>query len=126
MNTVKDFTRAIASIGDEMVRQSNLATQYPLWVVMESEKEYVGCEMDWEKRERKIWDGMDDDEFMKSLCRACRGRCEDGYEALSDECPTDDCDYDCYRYFNVVERPNLSSGMYLTQRACQEHIDENS
>lgn len=118
----------IKSIGQRMSTQDNIGSQYPIWVVAVEKKNYVGYEMSWDGKERAIKDWTDPEEYAKSLCDDCAELYDDrdGYDKLPEECPDDMCDYDSYWYYEIDPNyPDLKSGAFLTQAACQDHIDEN-
>lgn len=97
-----------------MAAQDNRGTQLPLFVVMEDVKRYTVYSDDWEFRER-----ADNDE---PLCTSCVALSEAGLE-LPIDC--DDCDFDCFNYYNAEEGVNVTAGIFFTAAGCDRHIEEN-
>lgn len=121
--TTLDLLANLSEIADEMKSQDNAMTQNPIWIVVETTKEYVAYEWDWDGKERPDPDYMDND-FESGLCETCRTKWNDE-EDIPDNC--NNCDYDTFVYFKINnEVPNLRAGMFLTRKACLNHIEANS
>lgn len=108
-------------IGNELAHQDNLATAWPIWCVMEHKKVYVDYVQSWDGKERQDPDYFD----SKDLCDECRKAYEEN--ELPEECSTDMCDESTFVYYNMEDVPSFwkGPGMFLTQKACQDHIDSN-
>lgn len=106
--------KTIENIVNEMLTQSNRATQYPLFVVQEDVKVY-GDESWCNHCERK-------EESDGELCEKCYQLQQDN-EDLPDYCM--DCDSDCFVWYNWEEQFDLRSGVFFTAKACEEHIRLN-
>ena len=110
---------ALVSIGKELATQDNLGTAWPIWCVMEHKKVYVDYMQSWDNKERQ------DDEFFdpEDLCHTCRPLYERG--ELPNDCEDDQCDESTFAYYNMEDMPSFwkGPGMFLTQKACQDHID---
>lgn len=109
----------IIAIGKELAHQNNLATAWPIWYVMEEKRVYTS-EDRAEFSERKDDDAIDPDE---DLCPECLA-----LWSIS-ECPATCDSWKCSNsmlYYNI-ERQYASYGscFFLTQKACQEYIDDN-
>ena len=113
---------ALIAIGHELATQDNLGTSWPVWVVMERKKRYVPYFSDWDEKERVDPDNTNGDE----LCEDCREAMKRG--SLPEVCELDLCEPDAYHYFNWVDEPSFwkGPGIFLTQKACQEHIEDHS
>lgn len=112
----------LIAIGHELATQDNLHTAWPVWVVMERKKIYVDYMQSWDEQER-----MDPDYFdAEKLCDDCKKLNEEGN--LPDKCEFDLCDESTFAYYNWEDVPSFwkGPGIFLTQKACQEHIDSNS
>ncbi len=112
---------ALIRTGDELATQDNLGTAWPVWLVMERKKVYVDYMMQWDEKERRDPDYLNED----GLCEDCRKLHDEG--KLPDTCEFDLCDENTFAYFNWEDVPSFwkGPGMFLTQKACQEHIDDN-
>ena len=111
----------LIAIGKELAHQNNLGTAWPIWCVMEHKKVYVDYMQSWDGKERQDPDYFDPED----LCDDCHALYEAG--DLPDECASDLCDESTFAYYNTVDVPSFwkGPGMFLTQKACQEHIDSN-
>lgn len=112
----------IKTIGAELATQDNRSTQYPLFVVQVDEKQYVNYLDSWEHKERVNLDAVDFDEFYKDLCSSCR-QLFDNDDELQDDCNT--CASDSFWYYNIAGAFDLQAGVFLTAKACDEHIASN-
>lgn len=112
---------ALIRIGNELATQDNLGTAWPIWCVMERKKVYVDYMMSWDEKERRDSDYLDEDK----LCDECKELYENG--KLTDTCESDMCHDDTFAYFSWDDVPVFwkGAGLFLTQKACQEHIDDN-
>jgi hypothetical protein len=112
---------SLIAIGKELAIQDNLSSSWPIWCVMERKKVYVDYMMDWTEKERRDPDYINE----SGLCEDCRKLYEDG--ELPETCEFDLCSTDTFNYFNWDDVPSFwkGPGMFLTQKACQEHIDDN-
>lgn len=108
----------IDEIALEMVKQNNRATQYPLFVVMETVEVCVPDSQADGSHRKDDDDGID----PNYLCEDCL-KLAQKEEDLPDWC--NDCDSECFWSYRKDERPNLLPGVFFTAKACQEHIDSN-
>lgn len=108
----------IVDMGNEMITQNNRGTQYPMFVI-QTQRERVGVE-DYEEidhYEYKICDKHDDfDEY-------------DG-ETTAHENEVNDEIKDCYKCEKLpihvyYEDTTHMTGVFFTEKAAQQHIDEN-
>lgn len=107
-------TKLMLETSKEMNTQDNRCTEYPLFVVWEKVKDYG--DVSWcDQVERKPEIDID------NLCEKCQEKYR--IEDLPEYC--EDCDEDCFVWFNWEWKPNLKAGFFLTAKACQEHIDQN-
>lgn len=100
----------------EMNIQNNRCADYPLFVVMVDKEDWCN-EAIANKHKRK--EETDED----YLCDKCKDLYLDGDE-LPEEC--DDCDDEAFDWYRIVEDIDLNAGVFLTAKACQDHIDANS
>lgn len=119
MATLKQY---LTSIGQEMIAQDNRATQHVMFVIMVKQKDYKNYVDDWEHRERPNLDAVDEEKFERDLCKVCKDMYAEHGE-VKDEC--DDCDFDAWWYYNLVDTVDVNPGIFFTAAACQQHIDEN-
>lgn len=113
---------ALIKIGHELATQDNLGTAWPIWCVMERKKVYVDYMQSWDEQERRDPDYLNEEK----LCSDCKKAMEEN--ELPETCENDMCDESAFNYFNWEDAPSFwkGPGMFLTQKACQEHIDDNS
>lgn len=98
---------SIKSIGRIMADQNNRSTQYPMFAVLSDTRHFVGRDGDWDGKERA------EDE----TCARCLQLAPD----LPDSCDT------CEWYYYTEDREvDLRAGIFFTDVACQQHIDDNS
>lgn len=114
-----DLADSLISIGKELSTQDSLHTSYPIWYVTEDvevEANSDNCEF----RKRKNLDFIDYNDF----CDSCKALYEND-DTLPDDCGS--CPDDLF-YYGYIERQYASYGSvtFLTQKACQQHINTNS
>jgi len=108
----------LKSIGAKMLKQNNRATQYPIFVVVQDERRYVGYDGNWTHTERR----EDNDE--EDICEECLEKYHNN-EELPEEC--DNCSTQCFAYYYIEKQvPMLEPGCFFTAEACEEHIRLNS
>lgn len=104
---------------DELVGKlsslDNRATQFPLFVVQVDKKAYGDSSWCNEAERKEESDG--------EMCKSCKEK-EENNEEVPDYC--DDCDSDCFVWFNWEEEFDLQAGVFLTDDACNQHIKTNS
>ena len=105
----------IKSIGEEMNRQDNRATQFPLYVVQET-KEVITHEDFADYYICVDEEGQKMDE--ESLCEDCEG--EDELRS-----PCVGCGFSRRVPVKEEEVFALRAGVFLTAKACEEHIESN-
>lgn len=98
----------------EMESQDNRATQYPLFVIMVDKKVYGSYEWCDEAERKEESDG--------ELCSSCEKLADEG-EELPEYC--NNCDSDCFVWFKWEQDFDLEAGVFLTAKACDEHIRLN-
>jgi hypothetical protein len=101
----------------KMTTQSNRATQYPLFVVMEDYEQLVPD--GFGKEVRREGDCLD----SSYLCEKCKELYDNG-DDLPEQCG--DCDSEAFMTIDIQERPNLNPGVFFTSDACDEHIKNNN
>lgn len=100
-----------------MREQSNRHTQYPLFVLYSTKKIHVSPVDDYDGAQRV-------DEIQEcDLCQACKDEYDEGTE-LTEYC--DMCDDEAFDYFKEVRGMNDMAGVFLTEKACEDHIAQNS
>ncbi len=113
-----DNLKEQAAVGAEMVAQDNRGTQYPLYVIQIDRKRYVNYHDEWEGKERQDPDFADEDD----ICKSCKELYEEKGE-LPDDCDT--CSTDAFDYYRTEDEFDLNPGIFLTLKACNEHIADN-
>jgi hypothetical protein len=112
----KEEKTMLLALGKEMNAQSNRGTQWPMFVIQVDVKRYVSEYDDSEHRERK-------EEFeISDLCKKCKVLCEAEKE-MPEDC--DDCHDGSFHHYNIVQEFSLDAGVFLTAKACEEHIAAN-
>lgn len=117
-------------IGKEMNKQDCRVTQWPLFVIQVDKKVYVSSDMDYDDWERKPSDCFK----LDDMCQ----KCKDSYDetgVIPDKClykPTPEdpvsfgkCPDDMFAYYKVEQDFDLNAGVFLTAKACEEHIRLN-
>ena len=107
----------LVEISKLMREQGNRSTQYPLFVIQSLKKHYVGRDGDYTGVSRI------EDVDIASLCESCSFLSEEGTE-LPENC--DDCDSEGFCYFREEYEIDNNAGVFLTEKACEEHIEANS
>jgi hypothetical protein len=108
-------TRFLVELTEKLIRQDNRATQYPLFVIQIDKKAYG--DSSWcSDAERK------EDYDRNLMCGNCQEKWDKNID-VPDYC--EDCDGDCFVWFNVEQEFDLNSGVFLTAEACEEHIRRN-
>lgn len=119
---------SLPEIGSRMATQNHLSTQYPLWVIAVDKKIWMPHSFMWD------YDGKErvNEEYHeinpRDLCESCRAIYDKNQEEdLDDELPEDcdDCDPDAFNWYKLEEDYDLNAGAFLTQAACQDHINQN-
>lgn len=106
-----DFINGVAK---EMEKQSNRATQFPLFVIQVDVKRYG--DSSWcNEAERK-------DDSDGEMCDSCEKLYDDS-EEIPEYCS--DCDSDCFVWFNWDTEFDLNAGVFFTAEACEKHIKQN-
>lgn len=114
--TKKDF-QTITRAGENMLKQDNRATQYPLFVIQQDVRRFVNPGEDYNERERT------EDVHEYWLCDDCMKIHENGQE-LPPEC--EKCDEDAFVHYVIEQEFVISqAGVFLTEEACETHIREN-
>jgi hypothetical protein len=114
-----DIADKITRTGKELARQGNLGTAWPIWYVTEVIRHVVPSDRA-DGKERIDLDLVAIDDF----CRGCMTLYGKG-EALPDDC--DGCPKDMFFYYEEKrEYASYGSCFFLTQKACQQYIDENN
>ena len=106
-------------IGEEMNKQDNRATSFPIFVIQERKKEI--CHDDLSEGQMAI--GEEGDELdEEELCEECKLKfdCSDSND---ESCVT--CGYCKVLPYREVESFNLRPGVFLTAKACNEHLAVN-
>ena len=115
---------SLPEIGRRLATQNNLSTQYPLWVVAVDKKVFMphSYMWDYDGKERKDEDIQDVN--ISDYCDRCRALYDDD---LLDDIPEDcdECDPDMFNWYMLEEDYDLNPGAFLTQAACQDHINQN-
>ena len=112
-------TKELKKIGEEMLKQSNRHTQFPLFVVQhEVERRVNPTDEDYDIKER--WEDYND---SYGYCEECEKLMEKG-DPPKEEC--DDCDDECFVFMKVEKEIDTRAGTFLTAKACEEHISENN
>jgi hypothetical protein len=105
----------IKAIGEEMNRQDNRATQYPLYVVQETKEEVTHEDFsDYEICVNVDGEKMDEE----SLCEDC----ESAFELKN---PCVGCGFKQRLPVKEERVFALRAGVFLTAKACDEHIAAN-
>ena len=110
-NKENNFLKQLAT---EIANQDNRATQNIGFMVEEDYKDY---QQHWSFKERVEDFDIDD------ICDSCSTHYHlyDNIPALCNE-----CDDDCFTYYNKTSRLNHKAWVFLTNKACNEHIANNS
>ena len=117
---LKKMLSALKGIGKEMNKQDNRATHFPLFVIQVDRWHWVSPDMDYDEIERK------EEQDGSGLCKKCE-KLFDNEKELPMEC--DDChwqDRDNFEHYKVEQEFDLNAGVFLTAKACDEHIRANS
>lgn len=109
----------LKAIGSEMVQQNNRATENVMFVIEVDKKVWVTAGEDYDERERV----EDTNEFM--LCESCAKDFEEsGGERPLESC--EQCDEECFNHYRIERTFDLRAGVFLTAKACNEHIQANA
>jgi hypothetical protein len=111
---------ALIATGKELATQGNLATAWPVWYVTE-EKEIIAPEDRADHKKRLDDDFIDPDE---DLCASCLEKWKE--QELPAECDDYKCEDSFYHYNLERQFTSYGSEFFLTQKACQEYIDDNA
>ncbi len=105
----------IKNISNEMRKQNNRCTQYPLFVIVDTVLRAApyGQEDGRERIEETEPD---------SLCHSCLIRYQQD-EDIPNECR--DCEPKAFNYYIEVEEPQLEYGVFFTAKACDDCITSN-
>lgn len=112
----KEEIAKLQEIANEICTQNNRATSNVLFMVQTDAKRYVSCDWDWEYMERR------EDYDRIDLCDTCK-KLYDENEELPEEC--NDCNTNCFVYYNIEQKLSDKAGIFLTSKACDEHIKLN-
>lgn len=104
----------LLEVSKEMNVQDNCGTRLPIWVVYEDVCIYDTNRSTFEHIRRV-------EETEDIMCKSCSEKFVDG--TAPDDCY--ECDPDCFVSYKIERQPNLNAGFFFTQKACQEHIDQN-
>lgn len=109
----------LVEISKLMRTQHNRHTQRPLWVIQEVVRVQVSRENDYDVKER-----LDPDWGDFAMCEECEKIAENGGEIPQDcdECP----DSSFLFYKEEYQTAYQSAGVFFTEKACEEHIEEFS
>jgi len=112
---MKEIPAEIKLIVEEMSVQGN---HFPLYMVQEDLRLYVGYDGDWTHTERMRSDVVKE----KYLCTKCKR-----FKAKDEELPKDcgKCKPEAFYHYKIMEFNNSRAGVFLTEKACQEHIDRS-
>jgi len=121
-----NYGEFLIKLGKELATQDNVHSSWPIWYVMEDKEVHGNSSGDYEHQRRKDSDYVPENSYCDSCQAILDGEDEDN-EDLPEICPTDECSTDTYVYYDI-ERTYGSYGstFFLTQKACQQHIDANS
>jgi len=111
-----DF-KTITETGENMIKQDNRATQYPLFVIQDQIRKWVEVDADYDERERT--------EEIKEyfLCNLCHTLSADDKE-LPPECEM--CEEDAFDHYVLEWEFKISqAGVFFTENAIDTHIAEN-
>lgn len=109
----------LIAIGKELAHQDNLATAWPIWYVTELKR--TPTTSDRADGKERLDVDMFSDEF---LCESCRTAQEEG--ELPEDCDNWECNESFYYYEENRVYASYGSCFFLTQKACQEYIDDNA
>lgn len=110
---------ALIKTGKELAHQNNVGTAWPVWYVTEIKK-VERPDGDGNIKERIDPDAIDEDK----LCESCRKIWDEDGD-LPGNCDNWECDSTFWWYDEEREYASYGSCFFLTQKACQEYIDEN-
>ena len=111
---------ALIATGKELATQNNLGTSWPIWYVTEIKK-IQKPDDEGEFKERRDDDSIDPDE---DLCDDCKVKWAEN--ELPADCDNYHCDTSFWWYDEEREFTSYGSQFFLTQKACQEYIDDNA
>ena len=111
----------LKKVGTTTATQDNRGGQYPMYVIETDERRWVEERGDWDERERI------EDTDTGLLCESCAWLIDednDDPQELPDEC--NECDWGAFHHFKLFDQFELMPGIFFTEQAAQEHINENS
>lgn len=104
-------------IKHQMLTQSNRATSYPIFIVVEDKRVYGVASDLADGRERR-------EDYGGELCESCK-KLEDENDYIPDDC--EDCPDEMFVNYRIEEDvPNLYAGFFFTAEACIAHIESNA
>lgn len=109
--------KIISDMVVEMSTQDNAMTTFPMFVVYDDRKEYVGYDGDWSHKERVMSDMLNEND----LCAKCLKRLKADKD-LPDEC--DECAYGAFYHYKIISSADLRAGVFFTKKACEDHIEK--
>ena len=103
-----------------MKEQNNRGTQYPLFVIQDLKEEIThGDFCDFHKYFGDEGEEIDE----KDVCQTCEDKaCSDGFSEM-DTC---ECGVKQYLPLKEVWEFDLKAGVFFTEKACDEHIQQNN
>ncbi len=105
----------LKNTSEQMRKQNNRGTQYPLFVIQDKIKVYGAS--DWK-------DEMERNSDSDQHCEDCSKIAEEKGE-LPDTCEEDDCGDDCFNHYSWEWQFDLRAGVFFTEEACNNHIKQN-
>lgn len=113
-NLTTDSLEFIKKLAEEMKSQDNRLTAFPIFVIQVDKKVYGDRSFCDEAERKEDSDG--------SLCKECE-KLQKENEELPNYCS--DCDPECFVWYKIEEEFDLQAGVFLTAKACEEHIKMN-
>jgi hypothetical protein len=109
-------TKLMLKTSNEMNTQNNRCAEYPLFVIQEDMEEW--CNEGIADRCKRT-----EETDVDLLCEECSKIWDEDGE-LPENC--ENCEHDAFDWYRIVDHIDLNAGVFLTAKACQEHIDCNS
>jgi len=104
----------LRDLGNKINAQDPRGTQFPMFVIKQKVKVYGDSSYCSEKERREDYDG--------EVCEKCQRILDEG-GYLPEDC--NDCDDECFVYFNWEDQIVENCGSFFTAEAAQQHIDQN-